>query len=267
MIESVGLSQVGTVREDNQDAIRLSPYDHAQAAQRGYLYAVADGMGGYAHGGLASNLALETFFQAFYGEGGAPPDRLRQGVAQANLSVYQAAQRLGGTRMGTTLTAASIRGRKLHLAHVGDSRAYLVRDRRATCLTHDHTQVGELVRMKVLTPAQVRAHAQRSILNRCLGLSLFVQPELSQLALHEEDRLVLCSDGVWAVIEDDEFARLAEQATRAEELSRQLIDLALDRHSDDNVSVIVVVVHGFATPRPAPRRWWPVLFPNLRRSL
>jgi serine/threonine protein phosphatase PrpC len=266
VIESVGVSHIGMTREDNQDAIRLSRPDVGLAAQRGELYAVADGMGGYAHGGVASALALEKLFDVFYTEMAGPSTlALRRGVEAANLAVYQTAQRLGAGRMGTTLTAVNIRERRLYLAHVGDSRAYLIRDGCATCLTADHTRVGELVRMRVLSANKVRSHAQRSILTKCLGLELFVQPDLSELALREDDRLVLCSDGVWSVVQDDEFAQYAHAAAGAEAYGQRLIELALERRSDDNVSVVVIHLHALA-PASAGRRGWPGFLMRLKRA-
>ncbi len=250
-----GISHVGPAREENQDAIRL-PEERLSAA-RGRLYALADGMGGYANGSLASALALEKLFDVFYGGPYAPAPRiLRRGVETANLSVFQTAQRLGVGRMGTTLTAACIVGNRLHLAHVGDSRAYLIRGNRGTCLTNDHTTVGELVRAKVLSPQQVRTHAQRSVLTKGVGLSLFVRPDLSQHTLQDDDCLILCSDGVWSVIEDEEFVELAKRRDEVESLSRCLIDLAIDRQSDDNVSVVVIGVRRIASSPAQHRRGW-----------
>ena len=126
-ILSYSYSHVGKVREDNQDCVRLcNPIDELTLSD-GHLYGIADGMGGYAHGGVASSLALQTFFETFYAANGvAPAQKLRVGIQNANLSVYQTAQRLGAGRMGTTLTAVNIVGTKLHIAHVGDSRAYLI---------------------------------------------------------------------------------------------------------------------------------------------
>lgn len=268
-IEAIGVSHVGIVREDNQDAIRLACVDPRLAAQRGELYAVADGMGGYAHGGVASTLALEKLFDVFYAESAGPiAQALRQGVEVANLAIYQKAQQLGAGRMGTTLTAINIHGRRLHLAHVGDSRAYLVRDGRATCLTNDHTRVGELVRMKVLPPDKLRSHAQRSILTKCLGMELFTQPDLMELPLREDDRLILCSDGAWSVIQDQEFAECARATAQAVALGQRLINLALERQSDDNVSVVIVHVHAFPqTSRSTTRRkGWPDFLTRLRRA-
>ena len=252
-IESSGLSHIGSVREDNQDAIRLSG-DTPMADRR--LFAIADGMGGYA------------FFEAFYGDTAAVvPRRLRRSVDAANLGVYQMAQRLGAVRMGTTLTAVTVVGQQLHVAHVGDSRAYLIRDNRAQCLTNDHTHVGDMVRMKVIPPDKVRTHAQRSILTKGLGLSLFVQPDITEVALRDGDQLVLCSDGVWSVIEDQEFALLADRATDMTDFSQALIDLALERQSDDNLSAVAIHLHhlGPAEATAEERRSWNLFAPLRRR--
>ncbi len=248
------MSHTGPVRDDNQDSIRLP--EGELSAERVWLYAVADGMGGYAHGRVASTLALEKLFAVFYKETGTPiPQALRRGIESANLGVFQRAQQLSAGRMGTTLTAACLRGHTLHLAHVGDSRAYLVRDHRATCLTSDHTTVGDLVRMKVLSPDKVRTHAQRSVLTKGVGLTLFVQPDITKHTLKEGDRLILCSDGVWSMIQDHEFAELAAKTRGAREFSQSLVDLALERETDDNASVITIHIHSLsAAPAEEERR-------------
>jgi protein phosphatase len=235
-IESSGLSVVGPVREDNQDSIHLSE----DGQTHGSLFAVADGMGGYAHGGMASMLALESFSGVLASHNSSVvPKTLKRGVEVANLKVYQKAQQLGAGRMGTTLTAAYVFGNMLYLTHVGDSRAYLIRDGRATCLTTDHTVVGDMVRAKILSPDKIRTHAQRSVLNKAIGIGLFVQPDITQNKLLEDDRLILCSDGVWSVLEDDDFARVAAENTPVDLISQNLIDLALRHDTDDNASVVV----------------------------
>jgi PPM family protein phosphatase len=244
-----GLSHIGPVREDNQDSIQLP--DGHPFEERGWLVAVADGMGGYAHGQVASKLALEKMFDVVYGEKILPAESaLKRGVEMANLGVFKLAQQMGAGRMGTTITAACVVGNQLLLAHVGDSRAYLIRDHRAMCLTEDHTTVGELVRIKVLSQDKVRTHAQRSILTRGVGLTMFVKPDITKHTLKPGDRLVLCSDGVWSVIEDHEFAEVSKHSKRAHDLSQNLIDLALKRETDDNASAIAVHIHSL-TPSPA----------------
>lgn len=242
-IEVHSLSDPGMVREDNQDAIQLCAADPALTAQKGYLYALADGMGGYEHGGIASTLALKTLFDSFYGNSSNhTAGKLRAGVRDANLSVFQSAQRMK-VRMGTTLTALHIQHNQLTIAHIGDSRAYLVRGTKSTCLTQDHTTVGDMVRARVLSPDKVRTHSQRSMLNRTLGMEMFIQPDISTVKIFDGDWLVLCCDGVWSAIEDNEFADLATQATNANSLTRRLVDLAMERESDDNVSVVALRIH------------------------
>jgi serine/threonine protein phosphatase PrpC len=237
-IESSSLSVIGPVREDNQDSIHLPDEDHPVGS--GLLFALADGMGGYAHGGMASLLALESFSSVLASQNGGPVSKtLQRAVEAANLQVYQKAQQLDAGRMGTTLIAAYVFGDMLYLAHVGDSRAYLIRDEACICLTSDHTTVGEMVRSKLISPDKIRSHAQRSILTKSVGINLFVQPDIIQQRLREGDRLILCTDGVWSVIEDDEFARVARSSESMGEVSQNLIDLALQNHTDDNASVVV----------------------------
>lgn len=248
-IESSGLSIIGPVREDNQDTIHITDYPNSNGA--GFLFAIADGMGGYAHGGMASALALESFLNVILTHHRQPVLRtLQRGVETANLHVYQKARQMDAGRMGTTLTAAYILGDMLYLTHVGDSRAYLIRDGQATCLTSDHTTVGDMVRAKLIPAAKIRTHAQRSILTKSIGTDLFVQPDILQQKLKPGDCLILCSDGLWSVVEDDDFARVASQSSSVSEVSQNLVDLALAHHTDDNVSVVTFSVRSFM-PVPA----------------
>ena len=267
-IKAYSYSHVGKVRDDNQDAVRLCNAIDELTFTDGHLYGIADGMGGYAHGGVASSLALETFFQTFYAANGVSPfQKLRVGIQNANLSVFQTSQRLGAGRMGTTLTAVNIVGHKLYIAHVGDSRAYLIRDRKSKCLTSDHTRVGELVRMKVLSPEKVRTHSQRSMLDKCLGMELFVQPDIFQVPVKSGDIIVLCSDGVWATIQDDEFAQLIIDSKDPENLCKQIVELAMERESDDNLSIIILYLDRLVPSKTEekPNSFWSL--PNAIRRL
>jgi PPM family protein phosphatase len=241
-ISSYAFTHIGKVREDNQDAVRICDLeDDESLSSVGYLFGVADGMGGYAHGGVASNLALETFFETFYSANGASPiQKFRVGIQNANLSVFQTSQRMGAGRMGTTLLVVNLVGHDLYVGHVGDSRAYLIRNDKSKCITNDHTQVGDLVRMRLLSPDKIRTHNQRSVLNRCLGLNLFVQPDIFKVTVQNSDIMILCTDGVWSVIEDEEFAHITKKSTTPEELCKQIVDLAMERDSDDNLSIVVL---------------------------
>lgn len=241
-VSSYGLTHIGKVREDNQDAVRICDLNDGESISSvGYLFGVADGMGGFAHGGIASTTALETFFETFYSANGASPtQKFRVGIQNANLSVYQAAQGMGAGKMGTTLLVVNLLGHELYIGHIGDSRAYLIRHHKSKCLTNDHTQVGDLVKMRLLSPDKIRTHNHRSVLNKCLGLNLFVQPDIFKVSVQRDDVLILCTDGVWSVIEDEEFAEITKKTNYPEELCRQIIELAMERDSDDNLSIIVL---------------------------
>jgi serine/threonine protein phosphatase PrpC len=259
-VSSSGLSYIGLARGDNQDSFHIcEPEDEPVRTAYGGLYTVADGMGGGVYGDVASSQAIKTFHEHFYtGRHCHPEQNLRRAIRAANLAVYQLGQLLGGTPMGTTLSAANLVNGYLYLAHVGDSRIYLIRDGKATCLTRDHTSVGDLVAIRVLSPDKVRTHERRSELHRALGIQLFVQPDINRVRLHRHDTIILCSDGVWCVIEDEEFAALAADLENPYHLGQVLIDLALKRHSDDNLSLVAIRVNDF---EPVPD----VLF--TRRSL
>ena len=254
VIESHGLTDTGRVRTDNQDALRICHPEEHQTALHGHLFAIADGMGGFDHGGIASTLALEILFKTFYADVAGPvPQRLKKGVQDANLAIYQTAGRMGVGRMGTTLTAVHLSGHTLNVAHVGDSRAYLIRDRVATCLTNDHSRVGELVRMRLLSPDKVRTHNQRSVLNKCLGLDLFVQPDLFAIPVQADDLIVLCTDGVWGHVEDQEFAGFALAEPSLEGYNQAIVDEAIRRGSDDNLSLLSLRFRALTGhPHPAP---------------
>jgi len=241
-------TQQGLARSENQDAVRCCDSKEPLVVQHGYLYALADGMGGYQRGDLASRQALDTLYEAFYASSpGRPLRSLRDAMDRVNMQVCHAARELA-MRMGTTLTAVHIGGDRLSIAHVGDSRAYLVRGGTATCLTQDHTRVGELVRLGLLPPSAVRTHSERSVLSRCIGLELFVEVDVTQESLQEGDRIILCSDGIWSVIEDDEIGALAAQACDPDTLSDGLIALARERESGDDVSVVSIWIDCPLTP-------------------
>jgi len=243
VIECSALSEIGPVRQDNQDAVYLP--SQTQSEDLRHLFAVADGMGGYSHGGLASSLALQVLTTELLNAASINPKSIRQSIENANLGVYKTAQKLGVGRMGTTLTAACIVGEMAYLAHVGDSRAYLIRNERVTCLTADHTTVGDLVRAKLISADKIRTHAQRSILTKAVGLGLFIQPDITNFRLQEGDRIILCSDGLWSLIQDHEFASIGRNSS-PQETSRCLVDIALNRETDDNASVVVFDIRKFS---------------------
>jgi len=241
--EVTGATDVGLHRDHNEDALGLLPEGYQPAAaQRGHLFAVADGMGGGAKGEVASRLAIETLFAAYYGSAPelAPQAALQAAFAAANEAVHREGQHLEFGMMGTTLVACLLVEDMVLVTNVGDSRAYLLRDGAIYQLSEDHSLVAEQVRAGVLTPDQARRSAQRNIITRAIGHQPTVQGDQYQVApLRAGDVLLLCSDGLHSLVEDEELLRIGLQAdlTRA---AVEYIAAANARGGYDNVTCLLV---------------------------
>jgi protein phosphatase len=249
-IEFFQASDVGCVREINEDAVGHWPHDD------GMVFAVADGLGGAEAGEVASALALEILSQelARSTRSWSVAKRLRRAFHAANLDIYNKAITVPELRgMGTTLTATALVGAALVAAHVGDTRLYLLRAGRLTQLTKDHTWVAEQVHYGVISAEQARTHPRRNALTRCLGRELIVGLDLLTLDARPGDLLLHCSDGVHGLIEDREMIPLLPKGPEA--ACRELIELARLRGAPDNVSVQVAVVRD-CPPAAARPRWW-----------
>ena len=230
--------------EDYAGAFVLTTPDDAW--DRGPLFVVADGMGGHAAGEVASSVAVGAALASWsQGTPGPAPQALRSAVRAANVAVYDAALEPGRRGMGTTIVGATFAGREAIVGHVGDSRAYLVRGDECAQLTADHSRVGEMVRMRLLSPEEAAHHPARSQLTRSLGFDIGVQVDLTRTAIEQGDALVLCTDGVWDLVARPEMAELAARVRErgtAHELADGLVELALKRGGADNVTVVAVVV-------------------------
>jgi protein phosphatase len=248
-------SESGPVRESNEDfAGTFAPTTPDDAWDRGPLFVVADGMGGHAAGEVASALAVEAAIAAWTrGSPGPPPQAVRAAVRAANTAVYDAAVEPGHHGMGTTLVGATLAGHQAIVGHVGDSRAYLVRGDECSQLTADHSRVGEMVRMRLLSPEEAAQHPARSQLTRSLGFDVGVQVDLTRAAIEQGDALVLCTDGVWDLVARPEMAELTgrvREGGTALDLCDAIVELALKRGAADNVTVVAVVVTS-SLPVPA----------------
>ncbi|WP_052664912.1 Stp1/IreP family PP2C-type Ser/Thr phosphatase [Nitriliruptor alkaliphilus] len=229
-----GMTDVGRVREANEDAFLVGES----------IVAVADGMGGHLAGEVASATALEPV-KALDGrafeDGPAAINALRDAVIEANATVSRMAEEEPTYRgMGTTLTAALLEGRRLHLAHVGDSRAYLLRGDRFSQLTDDHTLVQHLVDEGQITREEAATHPQRSIITRAIGVSPEVDVDALSLELDPGDQLLLCSDGLTGVVEDDAIARMLAARDDPDETLKRLIDAANAGGGPDNVTAVLL---------------------------
>lgn len=250
----------GNVREINEDAVgtvldwRVTLHlDDKVLAERGHLFAVADGMGGHAAGEVASRLGIETVFRAYYGEHRRPlAEALTAAIATANEVIcQQAAATSDRTGMGTTLVAALWRDGELLVANVGDSRAYLFREGQLHRLTRDHSWVAEQVAAGLLSPAEADHHPYRNVITHSLGPNRNPEPDLFRLRTQPGDRLLLCSDGLSNLVGDEEIATLLA-AYPLDQAADRLLGRALERGAPDNVSLILV--HFWQTRRRANRR-------------
>jgi serine/threonine protein phosphatase PrpC len=233
VVEHVALSDVGREREGNEDAhLELPP-----------LFVVADGMGGAQAGEVASGIVVETFGAAFEKRG--LPDGLAAAIERANARIHAMAQEdkaLAG--MGTTTTAAWVGGRSLLLAHVGDSRAYRLRDGRLEQLTDDHSLVGGLVRLGKLTPAEAEEHPQRSVILRAVGVEPEVEVDSAEHGLEGGDVYLLCSDGLNSMVRDEVIEETLLMCASLAEAAEMLVDLANACGGRDNITAVLFRVAG-----------------------
>jgi PPM family protein phosphatase len=244
-IDSSLLSDVGCVREANEDSGMLHrPVDKRVLSERGLLAIVADGVGGHSAGEVASRLAVDTVVREYYRRKSAPCDALRDAFVAANRAIFRKAasdQALRG--MGTTGVALVIRDSEAWCASVGDSRLYLVREGSTYLMTEDDSVVMDMVRRGLLALEEARHHPDKNVIVRALGtrpiteLSVWREP----YPIRDEDRFVLCSDGLYDLVEDVEIGGFATRSD-PQTACRELVELAKSRGGHDNITVAVLAI-------------------------
>lgn len=248
LIDASARTDIGRVRKNNEDAFRIEPELD--------LYVLSDGMGGQAHGEVASAMAVETIVDHCRESSNDPeitlfgtsrPDlsertnRLMSAVRMANHKIFEsAAQNPAQDGMGATIVAASLEGRRLSLVHVGDSRAYLLRGGSLEQLTADHSLVAEHVRRGTMTRQEAETSQLQNILVRALGTQDQVEVDADEQMLLEGDTIVLCSDGLTHMVSDPEIASVLSTTEPAQAAVDRLIELANENGGLDNVTVIVI---------------------------
>ena len=246
-LEFAQLSDPGCVRERNEDYLgHVLPRTPAEARSHGWLFALADGVGGHEQGEVASRTAVESLLAGFRTAArGEPHSTLLPRLVQAaNTEVYDTGLKAGsgGSSMATTLVSCALRYDHALIAHVGDSRCYLIRRGQARLLTRDHTVAGEQVRLGVLSAQEAAQVPTRHLLSRSLGSNLFVNVETSGHQVLAGDVLVLCSDGLHGAVTALEMAELASHDTGLHATARELVTLAIERDGSDNISVQLIRV-------------------------
>ena len=247
-IASGGVSDVGRVRTNNEDCYKI--------VQPLNLFVLSDGMGGEVHGEIASAMAVETVVKhcrdadsnpaaqvigAVQPYWSARTKHLATAVHLANRTIFKAAEKNPDHRgMGATLTAAWIDGAKLSIAHVGDSRAYLLRSGSLLQLTRDHSLVAEQVRRGILTVAEAEESNMQSVLLRALGAQAAIEVDAEEHILFPRDVLLLCSDGLTRLVTEPEIAGTLQAETDPARAAEKLVALANERGGPDNITVLTV---------------------------
>jgi serine/threonine protein phosphatase PrpC len=227
--ETTQRTDIGRRRRGNEDSLYVRPP----------VFVVADGMGGARAGEVASQIAVDAFSEGLAPEG-TPEQRLTEVVQRANRRIHARSQtRQENAGMGTTLIAAYLDGGHVALAHVGDSRAYLLRGGELTRLTRDHSLVEELRQRGKLTEAEAAGHPQRSIITRALGPEPEVEVDTLEVTVQADDVILLCSDGLTSMISEQDVRGVILGAPTLQQAARRLIDAANAAGGKDNISVIL----------------------------
>jgi serine/threonine protein phosphatase PrpC len=246
-LEFVALTDVGRVRDHNEDYLGHSvPGTPAQARSHGWLFVLADGVGGHEKGEVASQTAVEAMKAGFPNakEGESHSSVLQRLVQQANTSVFEAAMSSGrgSAGMATTIVACALRYDRVSVAHVGDSRCYLIRNGKAAQITRDHTVVGEQVRLGLVSAQEAAEGNLNHILSRSLGTELVANVDTNDHQVFVGDVLLLCSDGLHGTVDASEMAALCGHGQDLHQAAAKLVALANDRGGGDNISVQLIRV-------------------------
>jgi serine/threonine protein phosphatase PrpC len=233
--ESTGKTDPGRVRRRNEDAFVIDPP----------LFAVADGMGGAQAGEVASRLTAAAFREYHEADDLPPDERVQAIIQEANRRIYDRAHADSGfSGMGTTVTAALLTGGRVTIGHVGDSRAYRIRNDALEQLTDDHSLVGDLMRSGRLTPEEAEAHPQRSVITRALGTDPEVDVDTVTVDVLPGDLFLLCSDGLTTMVGDEDILGILAAAPTLDDAARELVRAANTGGGEDNVTVVLFRVEG-----------------------
>jgi protein phosphatase len=238
-------SDFGKVRTNNEDAMAsFIPSSRRQGRSHGFLFAVADGVGGMDFGEVASATAVKVMTEEFAkaAAGSMLPNLMPHLVELANSAVHDCTllPEYQGRRMGTTLVACALRYDQAVISHVGDSRCYLVRNGEARQMTQDHTWVNEQRKLGLISAGEMATSDSRHLILRSLGPELFVSPDTTALTLLAGDVLILCTDGLHDELSETEMASIVTQNKKMDEVARELVARAVEVDGNDNTTAQVI---------------------------
>jgi protein phosphatase len=248
-VEFAELSDTGLVREHNEDYVgHFVPATPLLVRSHGWLFTLADGVGGHEKGEVASRTAVESVLDGFRSAPGEESHStlLPRLLQQANLLVYETGRTAspGGVPMATTFVACALRFDRAVVAHAGDSRCYLVRRGQCSALTRDHTVAGEQSRMGLISAKEAAESSARHVLSRSLGNDLFVNVETNETQVYVGDVLMLCSDGMHGAVSPSEIAPVVAQTADLNAAAHKLVEMAKQADGGDNISVQLIRVRG-----------------------
>jgi PPM family protein phosphatase len=246
-VEFTQLSDPGRTREHNEDYLGyVLPYTPEQLRSHGCVFVLADGVGGQQKGEVASELAVETVLAGFSSakSGEAHKALLSRLIQSANIKVYeQGSATSAKAGMASTIVASALRADRAVVAHVGDSRCYLVREGRARIITRDHTIAAEQVRLGVLSASAAVDSPNRHLLSRSVGNDLVVNVEIDEVQVVKGDVLLQCSDGLHGALPAEDIASVVARGESLRASAEKLVSLANQRDGRDNVSVQLIRIH------------------------
>lgn len=240
-ILACGATDIGKRRGNNEDCYRLLPEKN--------IYMVADGMGGHKAGEVASLKAVETASEYFTEERikemKKKREKVKKEMIQAIMEAHQAIMTMSEAHrdyagMGSTIVLSFIHNKLLYVCHVGDSRIYVINQSEIIQITNDHSVAAELLRMGKLTKKEVRHSLLRNQLTQALGYSYYLSPEYHEYILSKGDNVLLCSDGLWDMLSDDEIYSIVMEGGTVKEVCKNLVDRANEAGGDDNITVLLI---------------------------
>ncbi len=232
------LTEIGLVRTENQDCFYTSEMPVGNLPN---LFIVADGMGGHVGGKCASHTALQTVVDSIKELGEEKPHALlEQAIQNANNEVIKQSKVQNLEGMGTTMVAATIVDKKLHVANVGDSRLYIVRPAEITQITRDHSLVEEMVRLGEIDPDNARTHQKKNVITRAIGVSEDLEIDFFEIDLEEESIVLMCSDGLTNMVDDEQIRMIVNSQRDVIEITERLIETANKNGGKDNITVAVI---------------------------
>lgn len=239
MLKTFSITDIGVMRKVNQDYIYTSeqPVGHLPN-----LFLVADGMGGHNAGDYASKVTVETIVEQIAASAEQDPVRaFRESIREANRLIRTLAEQAPEMEgMGTTVVAASIAGSRLSVANVGDSRLYVVNHREIRQITRDHSWVGEMVQRGGIRREDARNHPKKNIITRAVGAEEEIQADFFTVQLEEGDTVLMCTDGLTNMLEDERIRMILAQSSDLVEKTENLVRTANDNGGRDNISVILI---------------------------